>query len=108
MNKSFCLVLSLLEINKIVIVMYVFWYDYVKPKYGEKVMLRWYSLIVHIKTEEVYKDISNDVETASDYSNYELERALPGGKNWKVIGLMKNEIGEKLITEFSEVISENI
>ena len=83
MNKSFCLVLSLLEINKIVIVMYVFWYDYVKPKYGEKVMLRWYSLIIHIKTEEVYKDISNDVETASDYSNYELERALPGGKNWK-------------------------
>ena len=40
MNKSVCLVLSLLEINKIVIVMYVFWYDYVKPKYGEKVILR--------------------------------------------------------------------
>ena len=37
MNKPACIGLSILELNKIV--MYEFWYDYVKPKYGEKAKL---------------------------------------------------------------------
>ena len=53
-----------------------------------------------IKTNDFYKDIANDVEKRFDTSNYELNRPLPTGKNKKVIGLMKDELGGKIITEF--------
>ena len=58
------------------------------------------SFIMNIKTEDFYKDISNDVEKMFDTSNYEVNRPLPTGKNKKVIGLMKDELGRKIITEF--------
>ena len=71
--------------------MYEIWYDYVKQKSDEKGKL-WCintdSFIVYIKTDDIYKDISKDVETRFDTSNYELDRPLPKGK-YKVIGLMK-------------------
>ena len=54
---------------------------------------------MNIKTEDFYKDIANDVEKRFDTSNYEVDRPLPTGKNKKVIGLMKNELGGKIITE---------
>ena len=55
---------------------------------------------MNIKTNYFYKDIANDVEKRSDTSNYEVNRPLPIGKNKKVIGLMKDELGGKTITEF--------
>ena len=58
------------------------------------------SFIMSIKTEDFYKDIANDVEKRFDTSNYEVDRPLPTGKNKKVIGLMKDELGDKIITEF--------
>ena len=58
------------------------------------------SFIMNIKTEDFYKDIANDVEKRFDKSNYEVNRPLPTGKNKKVIGLMKDESGGKIITEF--------
>ena len=51
------------------------------------------SFIIHIKTDDSYKDIVDDVEKSFDSSNYELDRPLPTGKNKKVIGLMKDELG---------------
>ena len=51
------------------------------------------SFIIHIKTEEVYKDIADDVEKRFDTSNYEINRPLPRGKTKNVIGLRKDEIG---------------
>ena len=101
MNKPIYLGLSILEISKIL--MYEFWYDYVKPKYGDNVKLCYIdtdSFIMHIKTEDFYEDIANDVEKGFDTSNYEVDRPLPTGKNKKVIGLMKDELGEKIIKEF--------
>ena len=83
--------------------MYEFWYDYMKPKYGNKVKLCYMdtdSFIMNIKTNDFYKDIANDVEKRFVTSNYELNRPLPTGKNKKVIGLMKGELGGKIITEF--------
>ena len=101
MNKPVHLELSILELSKIL--MYEFWYDYVKPKYGEKAKLCYMdtdSFIVYIKTDDIYKDIKEDVETRSDTSNYKLDRRLAKGKNKKVIRLMKDELGGKIMTKF--------
>ena len=59
------------------------------------------SFIVYIKTEDIYADIAKDVEARFDTSNYELDRPLPKGKNKKVVGLMKDECGEKITKEFA-------
>ena len=72
MNKRAHLGLSILEL--IEILMYEFWYDYVKQKYCEKVKLCYVdtdSLIVYIKTDDIYKDIAEDVEIRFGTSNYE-------------------------------------
>ena len=60
--------------------MYEFWYDYVKSQYGEKAKLCYMnadSFIVYLKTNEIYKDIAEDVESRFETSNYELDRPLP-------------------------------
>ena len=54
--------------------------------------------MIYIKTD-IYKDIAKDVETRFDTSNYELDRPLPKGKNKKVIGLMKDELGGKIMSK---------
>ena len=56
------------------------------------------SFIMNIETEDFYRDIANDVEKRFDTSNYEVNRPLPTGKNKKVIALMKDELGGKIIT----------
>ena len=38
------------------------------------------SLIIHVKTDSIYKDITEDVETRFDTSYFELDIALPKGK----------------------------
>ena len=100
-NKPIYLGLSILEISKTL--MYEFWYDYMKPKYNNDVKLCYMdtdSFIVNIKTNYFYKDIASDVENRFDTSNYEVNRPLLRGKNKKIIGLMKDELGGKIITEF--------
>ena len=113
LNKPIYLGLSILEISKIL--MHEFWYDYMKPKYNNDVKLCYMdtdSFVMHIKT------IDSDVENRFDTSNYEVNtaettaepsslersalarRPLPTGKNKKVIGLMKDELGGKINTEF--------
>ena len=101
MNKPIYLGLSILDISKIL--MYEFWYDYMKPKYDNDVKLCYMdmdSFVMNIKTEDFYKDIANDVDKMFDTSSYEVDRPLPTGKNKKVNGLMKDELGGKIITEF--------
>ena len=74
-----------------------------KPKSGSSVILCYMdtdSFIMSIKTEDFYKDIANDVEKRFDTSNYEVDRPLPRGKNKKLIGLMKDEFGGRVIMEF--------
>ena len=100
-NKPIYLGLSILEISKIL--MYEFWYDYMKPKYGDNVKLCYMdtgSFIIDIKTDDFCKDIADDFEKRFDTSNCEVDRPLPTGKNKKVIGLMKDELGGKIMTEF--------
>ena len=101
MNKPIYLGLSILEISKTT--MYGFWYDYMKRKYGDMVQLCYTdtdTLVMNIKTKDFYEDIAKDVEERFDTSNYGFDRPLPKGKNKKVIGLMKDELGGGIITEF--------
>ena len=101
MSKSIYLGLSILEISKIL--MYEFWYDCMKPKYNDNVRLCYMdtdSFIMNIKTNDFYKGISDDVDNRFDTSDYEVKRPLLMGKNKKVIGLMKDELGGEIITDF--------
>ena len=101
MNKPIYLGLSILDISKIL--MYEVWYDYMKPKYGNDVKLCYMdtdSFVMNIKTEDFYKDIANDVEKRFDTSSYEVDRPLPTGKNKKIIGLLKDELRGRIMTEF--------
>ena len=52
------------------------------------------------RTRDDEKRFANDVEKRFDTSNYECDRPLPTGKNKKVIILMKDELGGKIIMEF--------
>ena len=102
MNKPIYLGQEILDISKTL--MYDFWYGYTKPKYGDKAKLCYMdtdSFIIHIKTEDFYKDISNDVENRFDTSNYDEKdkRALPIGINKKAIGFFKDELGGKITKE---------
>ena len=94
--------MSILDISKTL--MYKFWYDYINAKYGGKAKLCYTdtdSFIIYIITENFFEDISNDVEKWFDTSNYDKndKRPLPIGKNKKVPGLFKDELGGKIITE---------
>ena len=91
MNKPMYLGMSILDISKMI--MYKFWYDYFKPKYGDKAKLCYTdtdSFIIHLITEDFFEDISNDVESLYDTANYDEndKRPLPIGKkknsNWAV------------------------
>ena len=66
------------------------------------------SFIVYIKTENIYVDIKKDVETRFDTSSYELDRPLPKGENKKVIGLMKDELGESIMKQYAALREKNI
>ena len=101
MDKPAYLGLSIFEISQTL--MYKFWYDYIKPKYQKNAKLCYMdndSFIINIKTEDVYEDIADDVEKRFDKSNYEVNKLLPTGKNLKMIWLMKDELGEKIMTDF--------
>ena len=102
-NKPVYLGLSILDLSKAI--MYDFHYDYIKPKYNEKVSLLYTdtdSLVYEIETEDFYEDISVDVKDRFDTSNFEPNHpsGIPTGCNKKVLGMFKDEAGGKCIEEF--------
>ena len=103
MTKPLYLGMSTLDISKIL--MYEFWYHYINPKYGDRAKLCYtdtHSFIIYIKTEDFFEDISNNVERQFDTSNFDKnnKRPLLIGKNKKVPGVFKDELGGKIIAEF--------
>ena len=102
MNKPVYLGQAILDISKTL--MYEFWYDYLKPKYGDKVKPCYMdtdSFIMHVETEDFYKDIANDVDKWFDTFGYNENdhRPLPIGKNKKIIGKFKDELNSKMMIE---------
>ena len=77
MEKAAYLGFWILDLYKTV--MYGFWYDYIKLKYGENAKL------CDVDTDYIYKNNAEDAETRLDTSNFELDKQLAKGKNKKVI-----------------------
>ena len=102
MNKPVYLGQVILDLSKII--MYEFHYDYMVPKYGlEKLKLCYMdtnSLVYDIKTGDFYADIADNVPARFNTSGYCPNRPLPVELNRKVIGLIKDELGGKIMTEF--------
>ena len=51
------------------------------------------SFILHVKADDIYKDIAGNDEKRFDTSNYEIDRPFLQEKSKSVIGLMKNKLG---------------
>ena len=102
-NKPVYLGMSILDLSKTL--MYDFHYNYIKPKYGENAKLLFTdtdSLAYEIETEDFYIDISSDVKSKFDTSNYPKDHpsGILTGVNKKVIGMFKDEASGKQIAEF--------
>ena len=96
--------MSILDISKTL--MCEFWYNYIKPKNQEKAKLCFMvtdGFIIYIQTKDFYEDIANNIEKWFDTSNCDEDdkKPLAIGKNKKVIGLFKDELGGKIIKEFA-------
>ena len=103
MNKSVFLGQAILNISKTL--MYEFHYDYLQPKYGDKVKLCYMgadSFISHVETEDFYKDIAGDVNKWFDTSEYNESdnRPLPAAINKNVAGMFKDELKVMFMIEF--------
>ena len=103
LNKPVYLGQTILDVSKTL--MYGFHYDYIRPKYGDKAQLLFTdtdSLCYEIETEDFFKDISPDVESTFDTSNFSKTHpsGIPTSKNKKVIGLFKEENGGEILEEF--------
>ena len=102
-NKPVYLGMSILNLSKTL--MYDFHYNYIKPKYGERAKLLFTdtdSLAYEIETKDFYRDISSDVSSKFDTSNYPKNHpsGILTGVNKKVIGMFKDEAAGKQIAEF--------
>ena len=100
MNKPVYLGQAILDISKTL--MYEFYYDYLKPKYGDNIRMCYMdtdSFFIHVQTEDFYKDISNDVNKWFDTSGYDKnDDRLTIGINKKVIGMFKDELNGKILS----------
>ena len=101
-NKPIYLGQAVLDLRKTLTL--EFWYDYLKPMYGDKIRLCYTdtdSFIMHIKVDDFYKDISADVDKWFDTSNFNKNdnRPLEIGKNKNVLGKFKDELGGKIMTK---------
>ena len=103
MNKPVYLGMCILDLSKTL--MYDFHYNYIKKKYGDKAKLLFTdtdSFLYEIQTEDVYKDISEDVKDKFDTSNYPENHpsGIPTGINNKVLGMYKDELAGDNADEF--------
>ena len=100
LNKPIYVRMSVLDLSKHL--MYDFYYNTLKARYGENVRLLYAdtdSLIVKVDTEDIYADMSQNLDDY-DTSNYPADHPLFSTANKKVIGKFKDELGGKVMTEF--------
>ena len=105
-NKPVYTGMTILENSKIL--MYDFFYNHLKAKYGGKCQLVYTdtdSLILDIQTDDVYKDMQED-SWLYDTSNYPKDHSLYDDRNKKAFGKMKDECGGDVIEEVVAVRSK--
>ena len=104
MNKPVYFGQAILDLSRTL--MYEFHYDYMRPKYGSKVLyyMDTDSFVYETETEDFYRDIAKDVERRFDTSGYSKDTHRYTSEK---IGLMKDELGGKLMTEFVALKSES-
>ena len=110
MNKPIYLGMCILGISKTL--MYDFYYGFLKPMYGDRIKLLFTdtdSLMIEVETEDFYRDISPYVHELFDTSNFSKGHPsnIPTGVNKKVIGMFKDEVGGKIISEFVGLRAKN-
>ena len=100
LNKPIYVGMSVLDLSKHL--MYDFYYNTLKARYGENVRLLYTdtdSVIVKVDTEDIYADMSQNLDDY-DTSNYPADHPLFSNTNKKIIGKFKDELGGKVMTEF--------
>jgi len=102
-NKPVYLGMCILDLGKTLI--YDFHYNYSKSKYESKAKLLYTdtdSLIYEIGAEDFYRDIAGDVETWFDTNEFDADHpsGIQTGINQKVIGMVKDKAGGKIIQVF--------
>ena len=111
MNKLIYIGQAVLDLSKIL--MYQFHYDYALPKWGSNHKLNYIDTATFIRqifTYDFYVDIEPDIDEWFDTSNYSpaILRPLPVGRNKKVVRKMKDEMGGRIITDFTALRSKSL
>jgi len=100
LNKPIAVGFCILELSKLI--MYRFYYDYLKPKYGDGCKLLFTdtdSFCCQIRTDDLHRDMAEEIDRF-DTSNFEREHPLYSDRNHRVLGKMKSETGAAAPTEF--------
>ena len=100
LNKPTYVGFSILELSKVL--MYSFYYDTLKPRYGQNVRLCYTdtdSFILRYVTDDLYADMA-DMADQYDTSNYPEDHPLHSTTNKKVVGKFKDELGGRIMSEF--------
>ena len=100
--------MAILDISK---TLYEFWYDCMKPKYGDRAKLCYTdtdSFFIYIITKDYFKDTAGDVKRLFDTSNYDEndKRPLPIDEKKKKLGFFKDELGGKIMVEICVLASK--
>ena len=102
-NKPVYVGQAILDLSKTL--MFDFHYNYILKKYKHRAELMFTdtdSLLYQIYTDDFYKDISYDIKTKFDTSDYPSDHpsGILTGVNKKVIGMFKDEVAGRQITHF--------
>ncbi|MES9880481.1 MAG: hypothetical protein ABW185_06315 [Sedimenticola sp.] len=91
---------TVLDLSKVL--MYQFWYGYLKRKYGNQVTLLMSdtdSFLFHVVTEDIYADMKKDSHHF-DTSEYPTDHFLYSSSNRKIPGKFKDELNGKVAEKF--------
>jgi hypothetical protein len=100
LNKPIYLGMSILDLSKLH--MYKFFYDVLKPKYGDKIRLVYTdtdSFVIYTETEDIYEDLK-ELKNDMDFSNYTVGTKYYNKDNEMKLGFFKDEVKGEIIVEF--------
>ena len=100
LDKPIFIGMSILDLSKQH--MYKFYYDVMKPKYGENIRMVYTdtdSFVFHTRTDDIYQDLQ-EINDEMDFSGYDKNHKCYDATNKKVLGNFKDEVDGKIMTGF--------